>query len=580
MAKVTKKLLQQPKPSRARYLIVLVLFTGMFAAMLVRAAYLQIIEPEYLVSEGEARHIRIREQAVPRAMIVDRNGTPLAVSTPVDSVWAHPQTVLDEGHAWGHLSRAIGMEVEELSKKLQDATGRQFLYLKRHLSPREARVVEDLKVPGIHLEREYRRYYPTAAVAAQVVGFTNIDDKGQEGLELTFDQQLTGAPGRTRVMQDRVGHIIDYVEQLSPPRPGKELRISLDMRIQYLAHRSLLAAFKYHKAQSASLVALDAQTGEILAMVNAPDFNPNDGAERVNYRVRNRAITDAFEPGSTAKPVTIAMALQQGLIDVDTEFDTSQMFVGRKSISDTGDYGLLKAEGVIVKSSNVGAVQIAFLSELGSLLEPLTRLGFGAITGVRLPGEQGGNIPTNRKVWRDVEHATLSYGHGFTVTTLQLAQAYTAFANRGLMLSPTILPRTKAIGVPVFKSSVIDQMVPMLESVTSDIGTASLARVDSYRVAGKTGTVERLVDGSYAKDSYISIFAGFAPADDPDIVMVVVVHDPKGEDYFGGAVAAPVFSAVMKGALRLRNIRPAVAEQLWVVTDEANLPEELGLHEF
>jgi cell division protein FtsI (penicillin-binding protein 3) len=465
---------------------------------------------------------------------------------------------------------------------LRDAGGRQFLYLKRHLSPSDAQVVVELEVPGIYLEREYRRYYPTGAVAGHVVGFTNIDEKGQEGLELAFDQELTGAPGRTRVMQDRVGHIVDYVEQLSPPQPGKELRISLDMRIQYLAHRSLLAAFKYHKAQSASLVALDANTGEILAMVNAPDFNPNDGAERVNYRVKNRAITDAFEPGSTIKPVTIAMALQRGLIDVDSEFDTSpgRMFVGRNSISDTSNYGLLRPEGVIVKSSNVGAVQVAFLSELGSLMEPLSRLGFGSLTGVRLPGEQSGNIPINRKNWKEIEHATISYGHGFTATTLQLAQAYTAFANRGLMLSPTILPRTNATGVPVFKSSVIDQMVPMLENVTSDIGTASLARVDSYRVAGKTGTVERLVDGGYAKDSYTSVFAGFAPADDPDIVMVVVVHDPRGEDYFGGAVAAPVFSAVMKGALRLRNIRPAVEEQLWVVADEANLVEQAGLHEF
>lgn len=555
----------------------MVLFAGMFAAMLARAAYLQIIEPEYLLSEGEARHIRIREQAVPRAMIVDRNGTPLAVSTPVDSVWAHPQTVLEKGHSWGYLSRALGLGVEELTKKLRDARGRQFLFLKRHLPPSEAQAVVDLKVPGIYLEREYRRYYPTAAVAAHVVGFTNIDEKGQEGLELTFDRQLTGAPGRTRVMQDRVGHIVDYVEQLSPPRPGKELRISLDMRIQYLAHRSLLAAFKYHKAQSASLVALDAKTGEILAMVNAPDFNPNDGAERVNYRVKNRAITDAFEPGSTIKPVTVAMALQDGLIDVDTEFDTTPMLVGNKLISDTGKYGLLKPEGVIVKSSNVGAVQIAFLSELGSLLEPLTRLGFGSLTGVELPGEQSGNIPVNRKVWREVEHATLSYGHGFTTTTLQLAQAYTAFANRGLMLSPTILPRVNATGVPAFKASVVDQLVPMLENVTSAIGTAALAKVDSYRVAGKTGTVERLVDGGYEKDSYTSVFAGFAPADDPDIVMVVVIHDPRGEDYFGGAVAAPVFSAVMKGALRLRNIKPAVEDQYWIVADKAK--EEVGLHE-
>ncbi len=573
------KSVKNPASSKLRYFVVLVLFAGMFTAMLARAAYLQIIEPDYLVSEGEARHIRIREQSVPRAMIVDRNGTPLAISTPVDSVWAHPQTVLDEGHSWGVLSRALGMEVEELSKKLRDASGRQFLYLKRHLSPGDAQEVVKLEVPGIHLEREYRRYYPTAAVAAQVVGFTDIDEKGQEGLELTFDKQLTGSPGRTRVMQDRVGHIVDYVEQLSPPRPGKELRISLDMRIQYLAHRSLLTAYTYHKAESASLVALDAKTGEILAMVSAPDFNPNDGSERVNHRVKNRAITDAFEPGSTIKPITVAMALQQGLIDVNTEFDTSPMYVGSKAISDTGNYGLLKAEGVIVKSSNVGAVKIAFLSELGSLIEPITRLGFGSVTGVRLPGEQSGNTPTNREVWREVEHATLAYGHGFTTTTLQLAQAYTAFANRGLMLSPTILPRTNATGTPVFKSSVIDELVPMLESVTSDIGTASLARVNNYRVAGKTGTVERLVGGGYATDSYTSVFAGFAPADDPDIVLVVVVHDPRGEEYFGGSVAAPVFSAVMKGALRLRNIRPTVEEQLWVAVDETELSDGVGLHE-
>ena len=572
MSKSTQKQ-QLPK---VRYFIVLVIFAGMFSAMLVRAAYLQIIDPEYLVSEGEARHIRVREQAVPRAMIVDRNGTPLAVSTPVDSIWAHPQTVLDDGHSWGYLSQALGFEVAELTRKLGDARSRQFLYLKRHLSPVEAQQVMSLKVPGIHIQREYRRYYPTAAVAAHVIGFTNIDDQGQEGLELAFNEQLTGAPGRTRVMQDRVGHIVEYVEQLSPPRAGRELRLSLDMRIQYLAYRSLHAAFKYHKAESASLVALDAKTGEILAMVNAPDFNPNNRAERVNHRVRNRAITDAFEPGSTIKPVTVAMALQRGLIDSETQFDTSpgRLLVGRNSINDTSDYGVLNAEGVVVKSSNVGAAKIAFLVEHGALLEPLLRLGFGSLTEVKLPGEQRGIVPVNREKWHDIEHATLSYGHGFTASTLQLAQAYTTFANRGLMLSPTILPRTNAAGSPVFKSSVIDQMVPMLEKVTSDKGTAPLARVDSYRVAGKAGTVERLVEGRYAKDSYISVFAGFAPVNNPDIVMVVVVHDPRGEDYFGGAVAAPIFSSVMKGALRLRNVNPEVEEQLWVMADEGVMHEQ------
>ena len=571
MSKSTQKI-QLPK---VRYFIVLVMFAGMFSAMLVRAAYLQIIEPEYLVSEGEARHIRVREQAVPRAMIVDRNGTPLAVSTPVDSIWAHPQTVLDDGHSWGYLSQALGLEVEELTSKLRDARSRQFLYLKRHLSPSEAQQVMSLKVPGIHVQREYRRYYPTAAVAAHVIGFTNIDDQGQEGLELAFNEQLTGAPGRTRVMQDRVGHIVEYVEQLSPPRVGRELRLSLDMRIQYLAYRSLHAAFKYHKAESASLVALDAKTGEILAMVNAPDFNPNNRAERVMSRVRNRAITDSFEPGSTIKPVTVAIALQRGLIDSETEFDTSpgRFLVGGTSINDTSDYGVLNVEGVIVKSSNIGAAKIAFLFDLGTLLEPLMQLGFGKLTKVKLPGEQSGIVPINRSKWRDIEHATLSYGHGFTATTLQLAQAYTAFANDGLMLSPTILPRTNATGLPVFKSSVIDQLVPMLEKVTSDKGTAALARVDNYRVAGKTGTAHRLVDSGYANDSYVSVFAGFAPADEPDIVMVVVVNDPRGEDWFGGTVAAPVFSSVMKGALRLRNVHPEVEEQLWVVADSGGVHE-------
>ncbi len=568
--------LQARAPYRFRHLLVIVLFATIFGSLVVRAAYLQVIDNDYLQSQGDARYLRVQQQSPSRGMIMDRFGQPLAVSTPVDSIWAHPQTVIDQGQSVDKLAGLLGMTGDELRDMLNASRNKQFLYLRRHLAPHDAAEVLALEIPGIDTVREYKRYYPAGPVAGHILGFTNIDDVGQEGLELEFNSHLTGLPGRTRVMRDRVGHVVEQVEQLTPVINGVDLTISIDARIQYLAYRYLQAAVKQHIASSASLVALDARTGEILAMVNAPDFNPNDRSELKGSLFRNRAVTDVFEPGSTVKPFTVSMGLTHGVIKPDTVIDTEpgHFYVGKRVIHDTRNYGLIDVSTVIVKSSNIGAAKIAFMLQPEDLIEVLADIGFGRTTNVRLPGERAGVLPQREK-WRPIEHATVSYGHGLSVTALQLARAYTALANDGRLLPVTILPRDdEPGGERVFTPEVVEQVRGMLERVVSAEGTASRANVDKFRVAGKTGTAERVIDGRYADDSYVSIFAGFAPASDPDIVMVVVVTDPRGEEYYGGSVAAPVFSSVMEGALRLRNTTP---DRLPVVEPDMILDSVTGM---
>lgn len=541
-----------------RHYLTLALLCAGLCALASRVVYLQVSDGAYLKAQGQARHLRVVKAPSTRGLILDRNGETLAVSTPVDSVWAHPQTLIGEGHSLDRLAQLLGMREGEIRDLCLKNPEREFVYLKRNLAPQDARRVTELRIPGVDLERGYRRYYPLGPVFGQVVGFTNAEDAGQEGLELAFDDPLAGQPGKARVLRDRVGHTVESVESIQPTEHGAELRLSLDARLQYLAYRQLGLAVKQHRAAGGTFVLLDAKSGELLAMVNEPDFNPNNLSDREGDKFRNRAVTDTFEPGSTLKPFTVAMALERGAITPDSRVDTAPgtLQVGSHTVRDVHDYGLLTAARVIVKSSNVGVAKIALAQPVTALAETLARLGFGELSGSGLPGEVDGRLP-NRAKWQPIEHATLAFGYGMAATPLQLARAYQALANDGVLLPVTIrLLDTAPMGERVLRAITVRQMRAMLEAATGDEGTGGQARVPQYRVAGKTGTVHKNMGGRYVTDRYLSIFAGMAPASDPRLVAVVVINDPRGGQHFGGQVAAPVFSKVMAGALRILNVPP------------------------
>lgn len=547
-----------------RYAAIGVIFGCIFLGLISRAVYLQIIDTDYLQSQGDARYLRVQKEMPTRGMIVDRNDQPLAISTPVDSIWIHPPTILEQSSEYSYekLAALLGVSRDKILSRALSKKSSQFAYLKRHIAPQLGRQILDLNIPGVNSVREYKRYYPAGPVMGHVLGFTNIDNEGQEGLELAYDSQLKGNAGRTQVLQDKNGHVVEYVEQLSRVQHGENLKLSIDARIQYLAYRHLQAALKSHRASTASLVALDAKTGEILAMVSAPDFNPNDRADLKSSHFRNRSIADSYEPGSTVKPFTVAMALEEGVVEPQTriETDPGHYYIGRNRINDTKNHGEISVEEVIKKSSNIGAAKIAMMMQPRDLYDIYRDIGFGETNKLKLQGEQRG-ILAKRKKWKPIEHATLSYGYGLSVNTLQLARAYQMLANDGVMLPISLQPvqRTPR-GKRVFSEETVGQVGLMLEMATSSEGTAPRAQVERYRVAGKTGTAHRVVDGKYQDDSYTSLFAGYAPVSDPEIVIVVSVNDPKGVDYYGGLVAAPVFSSVMEGALRFRNIAPDALE--------------------
>jgi len=544
-------------PGRAR-LVQAVLFVGL-AALGVRAAYLQVVSADYLQTQGQARHTRIVKDNSHRGMILDRNGVPLAISTPVDSVWAHPATALAERAALGRLARLLDIAPSELTRLLERNRGREFVYLKRHVTPDVAERVAALGLPGVSLLREYRRYYPAGAVTGHVIGFTNIDDQGQEGLELAYDEWLRATPGAKRVLKDLRGNAVEVVESIRLPVPGRDLVTSLDRRIQYLAYRELKAAVAQHGARAGSAVVLDATTGEVLALVNEPDFNPNNRADRRGETFRNRAVTDTYEPGSTLKPFTVAAALESGKFSSDSLIDTrpGMLRIGGKTIRDVHNYGVISVARVIEKSSNVGASKLAFAIGRERLWDMLHRVGFAQPTGSRLPGEVAG-VLRPASTWMPIEQATLSYGYGISVTALQLARAYAVLANGGELLPVTLVRQEQAPkGVRVMSEGVAHAVRRMLELAVGAEGTGSTARVADYRVAGKTGTVHKLLPGGgYASDEYVSWFAGFAPVERPRLVMVVAIDSPSAGRYFGGDVAAPVFGRVMSGALRLLDIPP------------------------
>ena len=544
--------------SRGRRFVLIGLMLAGFAVLAGRSAQLQLVDQAFLQEQGDARHLRVVQVPAHRGMIVDRNGEPLAISTPVQSVWANPQELVASPGEMARVAELLALDVDRLQRLIGQRKDREFVYLRRHIAPDRAEQVMALDVRGIYLQREYRRYYPAGEVAGHLVGFTNVDDHGQEGLELAYDDWLTGQPGAKRVIKDGQRHIIEDVENIRSARPGNKLTLSIDRRIQYLAYRELKAAVRQHHARSGSIVVLDSRSGEVLALANQPSFNPNNRRRLRPDRLRNRAVTDVFEPGSTMKPFVIAAALQTGKYRPGTRIDTSPgLFqVGVHTIRDMHDYGVLDLTGVIRKSSNVAASKIALSLEPRTLWGFLSGAGFGVSTGSGFPGEADGHLAAYRR-WRDIERATLAYGYGLSVTAMQLAQAYSLFANDGYRVPVTLLRREDpAPREAVFTPQVARAVRHMMESVVHAGGTAVKAAVPGYRVAGKTGTVHKSVSGGYAEDRYVAVFAGLAPASDPRLVAVVVINEPRNGVHYGGLVAGPVFSRVMAGALRLLNITP------------------------
>ena len=534
------------------------LYTLCVAGLLYRVVDLQVLNKEFLQNHGDARALRVVKIPAHRGMITDRNGESLAISTPVNSIWAVPRKVMASDAKLDQLAKYLHMDEKELSSMLKDRMGRQFVYLKRHVAPALAEQVMLLDIPGVSLQREYRRYYPAGEVTSHVLGFTNIDDSGQEGMELAYDNWLKGSPGSKRVLKDRLGRIIENIESITTSDPGNELVLSIDRRVQYLAYRELKSAVNHHKARAGTLVMLDVKTGEIIAMVGQPSYNPNNRTGLKSGHYRNRAVTDVFEPGSTLKPFTIATALESGLYNLKSTIDTHPGFfkVGDHTIRDHRDYGVIDLATVIKKSSNIGASKIALSLEPLEFWSTLTKVGFGQATGSGFPGEASGFLnPYNN--WSEVEQATMSFGYGISTTALQLAQAYMPFATDGMMLPVTFLKVSEPVAASrVFSAGVARQVRAMLETVVQIGGTGYRASIEGYRVAGKTGTVHKTVAGGYSEDRYLSLFAGMAPASNPRLIAVVIIDEPKGDQYYGGLVAAPVFSKVMAGALRLLDIPP------------------------
>lgn len=552
---------QQPMPLPAwrRGLVTLVLLV-LPVLLLGQGISLQLLEGDFLQGQGDQRHLRVEVLPAHRGAIHDRHGEPLAISAPVDTVWANPGVLLAKAkpESLSELAEVLSLDLRALRDDLKKRETREFIYIRRHVDPRIADAVMDLKLPGIALQREYRRFYPAGEVTGHVLGFTNIDDRGQEGIELTYDEWLSGSPGAKRVLRDRRGRNIEDVERLQEPEPGRDLTLTLDQRLQYIAYRELKAAVERHGARGGSVVLMDPTTGEILAMVNQPAFNPNRRSDITGGRYRNRAVTDTYEPGSVIKPFTIAAALRSGEYVADTAVDTTPgvMRVAGHEVRDVRDFGPLDVASVLKKSSNVGAAKIALDLGEGQVWRVLNEVGFGQPSSVMFPGEASGHLsamPTERPV----ERATLAFGYGVSVSNLQLARAYSAIAADGQLPRPRLLTNANAAAAEsVMSTEVATALRSMLAAVTESGGTATQAAIPGYRVAGKTGTSRKAVAGGYAESLYISTFAGMAPAREPRFVAVVSIDEPTGEDYYAGPVAGPVFKSVMSAALRLYDVPP------------------------
>jgi cell division protein FtsI (penicillin-binding protein 3) len=491
-------------------------------------------------------------------MILDRNGEPLAVSTPVDSVSANPRVLASVNDQWPLLAKALNKDRQEVARRIAGSQDRSFIYLGRHMKPADAQAVRRLGLPGVSIEREYHRYYPSGEVVGHVLGFTNVDDAGQEGAELAFDHWLSGEDGKKRVIQDRMGRKVEDVDSIRATRPGRDLTLSIDLRVQYLAYRELKAAIRDQRARSGSVVVIDVTTGEVLAMVNQPTFNPNDRDQLMPGMYRNRAATDMLEPGSSIKPFVVAAALESGRYDENSRLDATAGFlkVGSMIVEDEHAIGVAGLETILAKSSNVGMSMIALSLEPQQIWSTLRHLGFGQVTASGFPGESAG-VLSNYANWRPISIATMSYGYGLSVTPLQLAHAYATLGAMGVARPVSMLRVDEPVeGERVISDKSARTLVKLLEAVVSPAGTGKQAAIPGYRVAGKTGTAKKAMAGGYSSDHYVGVFGGVAPATNPRLAAVVVIDDPGAGHYYGGDVAAPVFAAVVGGALRLMGVAP------------------------
>jgi len=545
---------------RSHFLLSVLLISAVL--LIWRMVDLHVLRHDFLQGEGNARSLRVVGIAAHRGMITDRHGEPLAISTPIDSIWANPQVLSLHREQLPALAKLLNKDTDDLQQLIGSKKSREFVYLKRHSHPDLVLQVMALKIPGIALQREYRRYYPSGEVAGHLVGFTNIDDVGQEGIELAYDDLLRGEPGKKRVVKDRLGRVIKNVESIKTPEPGGELTLSIDRRIQYLAYSELKEAVLAHKAKSGSAVVVDVESGEILAMVNQPSFNPNNRRNLKGERYRNRVVTDVFEPGSTLKPFTVAAGLESGKFSSVTLVNTSPGFlkVGASTVRDSKNLGTIDVATILQKSSNVGMSKIALSLTPEQHWHMLARMGFGEITGSGYPGESSGILSDYRK-WRDIDRATLAYGYGISSTLLQLTQAYSVLANDGILRPVTLtrvddINKVQELEQRVIEKNTAKQIRKMLQRVVEVGGTGTQASVTNYHVAGKTGTVRKSGVGGYLEDRYLSLFAGLAPATKPRLAMAVMINEPNNGVYYGGQVAAPVFSRVMSGALRLLSVTP------------------------
>ncbi len=555
---------KQARASVWRFYLVVGGLCSLLALLVGRVLSLQVLETDrghdFLQDQGEMRAVRTAEIPAYRGVISDRRGEPLAVSTPVVSLWADPRQL--EAGRLAELALAIEVPEAELRQKLERYQGKAFMYLRRHLVPARAREILALGFKGLYGEREYRRFYPAGEVAAQLVGFTNVDGEGISGLEMAYNDWLRGVPGKKQYIKDLHGDVVRDIGVLEAARPGSNLTLSIDLRLQYLQHRELTRAVTASGASSGSVVTLDAHTGEILAMANYPVYNPNSRKAMKPDTMRNRAMTDVYEPGSTMKPLTLVAALESGRYTTDTLIDTSPGWirVGPKTIPDPRNYGEITLSRVIEKSSQVGITKVALDLGYEPIWDVFYRFGIGQPPGTGFPGESSGVLP-NRPRWYLTEQVTLAYGYGITTTPLQLAHAYSVFANGGVQQPLSLLALEEPQeGRAVITPELAKQVLSVLHAVTGEHGTARKAQVPGYEVGGKTGTVHKVGAGGYIDDQYVALFAGIAPIENPRIVTVVVINNPQGEAYGGGAAAAPVFSKVAQGAMRLLNVPPQVPE--------------------
>ncbi len=546
-----------------RYLLLGTMMLAM-SILVGRAFYLQIFNKDFLQDKGDMQHVGVVPVPAYRGQIKDRNGEPLAISTPVQSIWVNARQLKDaESEKIGQMAKILSMSEKELREVLTKDADKRFIYLKRQINPAIAEKVKALEITGVYFEKEFKRYYPAGAVSGHLLGFTNIDDIGQEGMEHGYEHILRGKIGKKRVIKDGKGHIIKDVENIEPAEAGRDLVLTIDQRIQYLAYRELQNVLIENKAHSASLVVLDAKNGDVLAAVTQPGFNPNNRKELNSSRYRNRAMVDSFEPGSTVKPFVVAAALDGGYVDPNVMIETHGVYqFGSHIVKDVHNYGTLDLAHVLQKSSNIGVVKISMTMPPEYFWNVYSKLGFGTSAGVGFPGEASGSL-LDYQGWHEFDQATLSYGYGVSTSVLQLARAWTALADDGVIHSVTLLKRDEDPDTQrVFKPETARKVREMLERVISKEGTAYQARVEGYRVAGKTGTVRKAGVGGYTEDKYFSVFVGLAPASNPRFIIAIMVDDPSSGQYYGGLVAAPAFSKVMAGALRIYGVEPDGVENM------------------